>query len=129
MSYQEWITNWLKDNRAYANCLVAVEAMAEAFPELTKVPGHVETVWGRRAHWWLKTPDGEVIDPTVSQFPGSAVEYDPWEPGSECLVGKCFNCGEEIWEPVQDITKPPPHKSICSPECNRAAMADLNGML
>jgi hypothetical protein len=126
MTYHQWIDKWLETNRAYGRCKEAVDEMAEAYPELTKVPGHAWTEWGQRAHWWLTTPEGEIIDPTESQFPGGVAEYAPWEPGTECQVGKCMNCGWEIWEPVEDLENPPPRKSICSDECAKAFEAYLN---
>lgn len=115
-SYTIWIEQWLAENRAYGNCQAACTAMAEAFPELTTVPGHVSCDWGYRAHWWLTDTDGNIVDPTVSQF-GVVFDYCPWKPGDEVRVGKCMNCGDEIWRSVQVLDPPPKQECICSDEC------------
>ena len=54
---------------------------------------------------------------------------DEWHPGDEVQVGKCCNCGEEIWEAVQSIEGDYPHKSICGDACARSFEAYLNGEL
>jgi hypothetical protein len=50
-------------------CFVISTAMVKEFPELKRVRGHyVDLMFGTYEHWWCKTPDGEIVDPTVSQF-------------------------------------------------------------
>lgn len=121
--YRAWIDAWLEENRAYGGCIEASILMAECFPELEVVKGHVYCDWGKRGHWWLVTPDGEIVDPTVSQF-GVVFEYEPWKPGDEVRVGKCMNCGDEIWE-VVDRLEDIKEKCICSKQCHEAFQAYL----
>jgi hypothetical protein len=72
--------------------------MAEAFPELQRVRGHyVCPVAGRQQHWWLVTPDGEVIDPTCRQFPsGGFGTYEPHV--GPVPTGKCLCCGKYVYD-------------------------------
>lgn len=127
-AHDVWITAFVleHEHKVMGRCREAVVLMKQAFPELLVSRGHVSTIWGMRAHWWLLTPEGEVVDPTASQYPG-IFEYLPWEPGDEVQVGKCMNCGEEIWEPTDSLDGPPPQKSICSPKCNDEMMEYLDG--
>lgn len=113
-----WISAYLErdGNNGYGRCQQASTEMQSAFPELRIVKGHVYTTWGKRAHWWLVTEQGDVVDPTAAQFP-NILEYEEWRPGMEVRVGKCMNCGDEIWAPVQTLDTLPPSKSICSPDC------------
>ncbi len=114
--YEQWIEQWVADNRAYGQCQEATTAMVEAFPELTIVPGRVSCDWGQRAHWWLTDPNGYIVDPTVSQF-GAVFSYHPWKPGDEVRVGKCMNCGDEIWRSVQVLDPPSKNECICNKNC------------
>lgn len=114
--YRKWVEQWLDQNRALGRCQEATTAMVEAFPELTIVPGHVSCDWGQRAHWWLTDPNGNIVDPTVSQF-DVVFSYHPWKPGDEVRVGKCMNCGDEIWRSVQVLDPPPKRECICGEDC------------
>jgi hypothetical protein len=101
--------------------------MVKAFPELTIVKGHVETLeWGRRGHMWLRMADGTIVDPTASQFPG-ILEYDEWKPGDEVRVGACMNCGEDIWRSVQTLDTEPYNPMVCSEECSVELEREFNG--
>lgn len=123
--YDKWIKRWCEANQAYGGCAKAATELVEAFPELTAVKGHAYTDWGKRAHWWTTTAEGKVIDPTASQF-GVVFEYEPWESGSEVLVGKCMDCGAEIWVEVQTLDEPPPQQTFCDEACQKATEAYLN---
>lgn len=74
--------------------------------------------------FWVrfKTPQlhGRPLKAPVSGVPyyWCIFGYEPWKPGDEVRVGKCMNCGEEIWEAVQTIDVAPEQKCICSPECH-----------
>lgn len=128
--YQEWINGWLAKHPAggYATCKEATAEMVKAFPELTRVAGHVDSAWGKRAHWWCVAAEGIIVDPTQAQFPESSwLTYEKWEPGMEVRVGKCMNCGAEIWKPVQSLEEDPGHHSVCSDSCDAELVADLNG--
>lgn len=95
--YQQWIAAHMPvDPRG--QCVEMTKRMAAAFPELQRVRGHyVCPLDGRRSHWWLVTPNGEVIDPTAEQFSsgGALGDYEPYE-GPE-PTGQCLNCGELLF--------------------------------
>jgi hypothetical protein len=125
-AYSQWIREYLSVNKSVlGRCMDAVGKMREEFPELQEVRGHVYCQWGKRGHVWCKTEDGEIVDPTQSQFPG-LVQYEPWEPGMEVRAGKCMNCGTDIWVSVQTLSEKPPCKSSCSEECEQELMAYYN---
>lgn len=126
--YQNWIEQYLARNnyQVLGKCKQAVEEMRETFPELKEVRGHVYCDWGKRGHAWLEDNDGNIIDPTSLQFM-VIFEYEPWKPGDEVLVGKCMNCGEQIWAAVKTLDEPPASKSTCSINCERALIKYLNG--
>lgn len=95
--YADWITTVTE---TYGTCREVTEAMAVAFPELTRVRGHYYCfAWGERAHWWLVDPAGEIVDPTATQFPskGRGV-YIPWEEGDQEPTGMCPNCGGNVYD-------------------------------
>lgn len=83
-------------------CASATAAMVAEFPELLRVRGHYQN----HPHWWCKTSDGRVVDPTAAQFypGGTYVEYHGPDP-----YGKCMNCGEYVW--TKDFS------GMCSKEC------------
>lgn len=121
--YAAWVVDYvLKQNgHVRGKCLAATKEMHAAFPELLIRAGHVETPVGREAHWWLETPDGSVVDPTHSQFTGHGgiLEYEAWAPGQEVRVGKCMDCGDEIWRPVITLNEEPKHETFCSKFCEQ----------
>jgi hypothetical protein len=120
-TYQEWIADYVKRSPVVlGKCREAVARMRRAFPELAEVRGHVYCVWGKRGHFWAVAPDGAIVDPTRAQFPGP-ITYEPWESGDAVRVGKCMNCGEEIWAEVSDL-RSVPHREFCGEVCE-AAMA------
>lgn len=83
--------------------------MAAAFPELRRVRGHYhDPQWGRRAHWWLVEPGGEVVDPTAAQFPSRGRgRYEEWDEARPEPTGECPNCGGEVFD----------GGTCCSPKC------------
>jgi hypothetical protein len=92
--YGAWIMEHV-DGDGYGQCAEVTLSMQAAFPELQRVRGHYMClVWGERAHWWLVTPDGQIVDPTAAQFPSKwSGAYLPWVEGSEEPTGRCPNCG------------------------------------
>lgn len=116
--YREWIDEYVKENngRVVGLCQSAVMRMLDVFPELKPVPG-----WcAGYEHHWLVTDEGEIVDPTFSQFVeyGLAVvdaDYKPWAPGDRVRVGKCMNCGVEIYAAVEELGGA--KKDICSDAC------------
>ncbi len=113
--YTTWIASYIDSvggpAKTYGKCGAATASMVEAFPELRAVAGHVETGWGRRSHWWCMTPDGTILDPTAGQFPGGIFSYEEFKEGDDLRLGRCMNCGDEIWGPMG--------KGICSSMCSR----------
>ena len=115
--YTDWIKTHL-DMNCTGKCKEYTELMLRAFPELQLVRGHYYCVaWGRREHWWLKDIDGNIIDPTKSQFPtkGYGV-YEEWDESLEEPTGKCPNCGSHVYN----------HKTFCNDICHDEFMASLN---
>ena len=116
-----WIEKYVAEQKGFVlgRCMEATAKMREAFPELKEVRGHVYTTWGKRSHVWLIDADGTIVDPTASQF-RFIFQYEPWKPGDEVRVGKCMNCGSEIWRAVQSLTEDIITASSCSDECDDA---------
>ena len=88
------------------------EAIVASDAALELVRGHyLCPVWGEQAHWWVKKPDGTIIDPTKDQFPskgcGQYVEFD----GNL----ECSNCGKPMKEEDADIEG---RYAFCSYECH-----------
>jgi len=133
-AYDAWIATYVAsqpDGYVRGKCAHATQAMVEAFPELKRQAGFVHVDWGRFAldreqHWWCVTPDGEVVDPTVSQFHfGYVHEYEPLDLDNPADVariptGKCSNCGGPIYNHYDS--------TVCSDECHRSYCAYLNGV-
>lgn len=106
--YRAWIDNINVDvtNR----CAEYTLQMQAAFPELIRVRGHYyHPLLGARPHWWLKTPSGEIVDPTARQF-FTGGNYDEWDESEPEPTGKCVNCGEFCYD----------GRSMCSNECSRS---------
>lgn len=125
MTYAEWIQAYVVRNNHFVRgkCKEAVEEMVTAFPELRKAAGFAHTDEGEAQHWWCIAPDGEVIDPTRSQYM-VVLEYeelDVNDPATRARVpiGKCANCGRETYE--KDYSS-----EICSKLCADKYMAYLN---
>lgn len=123
--YEAWIDAYeAKQKSLLGMCASATMEMVADFPELRRIGGHVLVpLWGRRAHWWCETPDGEIVDPTASQFPDIA-EYEPFVPGSEVRVSRCMNCGDDIFACVDSLTEPLP-KGTNTTFCTSACEADM----
>lgn len=96
--YAEWIKANV-DGTGAGRCKEETLAMLAAFPELTRVRGHYhDDAWGRRAHWWLTTPDNKIVDPTWMQFPSKGDgRYEPWIEGTPEPTGYCNECGCETF--------------------------------
>lgn len=114
--YSQWIKeNYL--NGGYGQCEEATQKMIEAFPELTRVRGHYYCIyWGKRAHWWCKTKDNIIIDPTVGQFPSNGDGYyEEWDETKDEPTGICMNCGDYCYE----------GRYFCSNRCEVITMSDM----
>ena len=126
-AHKTWIEKYLSGFSSRAACLgrchEAVTAMNLAFPDLTKVRGHVHCPqpWGKRGHWWLTTADGTIVDPTVEQFTAGIYEYEPYKEGDDVRLGACMDCGEMFWGPIADAGK----KTFCNSTCEARTRAYL----
>jgi len=94
-------------------CREMSEALAKERPELQLVRGwYYDPLWGKQGHWWCKTPEGEIVDPTKLQFPsagrGVYEEFDGFF--------ECDNCGKRTAE--ADIVRGGTHP-FCSDDCYR----------
>jgi hypothetical protein len=115
--YRQWINENVKE--AYGKCVETTLAMTKAFPELIRVRGHYQCpLDGKRPHWWLKTSDGGIVDPTASQFSSGGVmgEYEGWVEGSPEPTGKCMNCGGYCYN----------NSNFCTQKCLNS-LSDANG--
>lgn len=103
---------WIRDNvtEVYGKCSELTEKMLSVFPELSRVRGHyICPVWGEQEHWWLLTPNGEIVDPTAKQFPSGGVvgKYIQWKEGAPEPTGKCLQCGGYVYN----------HRAFCCDKC------------
>ena len=116
--YDDWIKSRNLPLRPCGLCGVVTDAMRQAFPELARVRGHVIDMCDdqRYPHWWLVTSEGEIIDPTVDQFDGMVIAYEPWSEGTQEPTGKCHDCGGYVYD----------GSSFCSDACALATEDYLN---
>lgn len=114
LSYKEWIDH-LPDN-VTSQCAERTLEMQKQFPKLIRVRGFYHCPrWGKSSHWWLKTKDNQIIDPTAKQFCAGGIyeEHDESQPEP---TGKCPNCGEYCYD----------NKSLCSKVCEKQYITYLN---
>lgn len=111
--YEAWIQEWRSRNVSLGMCSAATSQMQKAFPELRRVRGHVIYLYGRAAHWWLETSEHGVVDPTADQF-HIIHEYEEYKEGQEVRIGRCMNCGMDIYDITMHSKK---STSLCSEEC------------
>lgn len=114
--YAAWIETYLNrcDGMPRNKCMAATAEMVTVFPELKVVAGFVFASGSRIEHFWCVDPVGNVVDPTAAQFVG-ITSYVPWKPGDEIRVGKCMNCGDEIYGRPATLDGKP--ACVCSKEC------------
>lgn len=75
--YRKWVFSYQRRVITLKNkCESATIEMQKSFPCLIRKRGVVEITFSNRKpeHWWLETPDGDIIDPTEPQF-GCFLEY------------------------------------------------------
>jgi len=111
--YRQWIIDKVPKN-CHGMCGGTTAMMVADFPELRRVRGHAIIRGHRHPHWWCQAEDGEVIDPTESQF-GLPVEIYKEYDGPE-LISKCLNCGDLIYEGSSQV---------CSSVCERTFISSL----
>jgi hypothetical protein len=120
--YQNWIIDncYAISSMVRGRCQEICESMQFVFPELILTKG---LIWGtdvdgyRKSypHWWLKTSEGEIIDPTVSQF--DFIRMKTYDEAKGEVTGKCMNCGGMCYD----------NKSFCSDIC--ASLYCATGLL
>lgn len=130
-AHTEWIRSYVaRTPFVRGKCATATTEMVAAFPELRRVGGLVEVEWPgatrpvrKEQHWWCVAPDGEIIDPTVSQFaiPPFSDDYEELDLTSEeararVPTGRCVSCGEDAFG--GEVT--------CSDECAAAYVRYMN---
>lgn len=104
--YDLWISTEVLD--PHGNCGHYCQKMKLAFPELILQRGYyICCIQGKRPHWWLKTEDGTIVDPTVAQF-APCGEYEVLDESKGEPTGRCPNCGELSYN----------HRTCCSSKCN-----------
>ena len=98
--------------RYRGKCKEMSEALVRTDPTLTLVRGYYHCpFWGEQAHWWVRTADGTIIDPTAKQFPSRGIgEYSEFTGMLECS-----ECGNEMKEEDADIEG---RYAFCSYECH-----------
>jgi hypothetical protein len=135
-AYDQWIANYIaKESFIRGMCKSACEEMKKVFPNLTLVGGKVLTIAGEREHWWLLDENGQVVDPTRSQYEGE-IDYIPWTPSMEIIIGKCMNCGAIIRgivlsldEKYWNCTDGSLNRDFCSNDCNKEFIDSLNALI
>jgi len=114
--YQQWIELNVPES-CRGDCAKITLQMKKEFPELQRVRGHYccDMGGGRRQHWWLKTPDGIIVDPTANQFPSQGHgDYEEWKEGNPEPTGRCLYCGDYCYD----------NNVVCSRSCDAALMAE-----
>jgi hypothetical protein len=123
--YADWIRDYVEVRKGNVRqmCESATAAMVKAFPELERVPGSIRFDDSEGIeHWWCETAEGEVVDPTASQFSERSLSYVRWQPGMEVRVGRCMQCGWDIYDRPEKLDGP--IQSICNKECEEAFRRD-----
>lgn len=117
--YKDWIDKNVEVPQN--NCQSYSSDMAEAFPELIRVRGYYdELIRGKTPHWWLKTKDGLIVDPTQSQFCGPNIPffYEEIDESIPQPTGMCPNCGEYCYN----------ESYVCSPRCEKEYIDYINSV-
>jgi hypothetical protein len=101
--YERWIREHVYE--CEGNCKYYSYEMATAFPELKVTSGrYFRTEDSPAEHWWCVTENGEIIDPTASQFEldrDGRVVYKVDLANyvtDENISGKCPLCGAWCYE-------------------------------
>lgn len=124
LAYSTWVSLEVEGD-GYGKCVETVDAMHETFPELEKRFGFffAPAPWGRRQHWWLRTPDAQIVDPTGKQHPNGQIfpesdaayedltDLDPKELRTKVPTGVCMDCGSEVYG-----------TTFCNASCEAATM-------
>lgn len=101
-------------------CYEACLALQKVLPDLELVRGWYNTpTWDRDScqHWWLKTPQGDIVDPTALQFPNPNVKE--WYEEFDGVI-YCSECGEEIEYTDEEEIIFMGNYPVCSDKCARS---------
>lgn len=113
MSYNEDYLKYRGKCKEYAQELAATD------PSLEIVRGYFhEPFWAeKQPHWWCKDSDGNIIDPSVKQFPSwKLAEIDPslfYEEFDGII--QCAECGTSVKEENARFDS---NYAFCSTKCN-----------
>jgi hypothetical protein len=104
-------TNEQSDYSKYrGKCKQFCEELLAKNPKLTLIRGYYHCAyWGKQPHWWCEDQDGNIIDPTIKQFPDKNGEYEKFSG-----IFNCSNCGVETEESKSTIYG---NYIFCSGEC------------
>jgi hypothetical protein len=125
--YEEWINKYVAENNGNVEyrCASASAEMIKHFPELKRERGWVfakmahELMPYEHQHWWCSDAEGNVIDPTASQFVYlSNYEIYNEEKHGPLPTGKCHDCGEYVYN----------NASFCDEVCESRTMIYLNSL-
>lgn len=104
-------------------CGTYVRKFTEMFPELKEQPGFINFQVGIEnyrpgEHYWCVHEDGRIIDPTLEQFYHARNGYQPfYKPLDEekdiIQIGKCMNCGSEIYGTMKELKENGGRKELC----------------
>ncbi|HLG27439.1 MAG TPA: hypothetical protein VI423_06600 [Paenisporosarcina sp.] len=116
IEYDNWIQEYRIANKVLRGfCWSASKLMQEKFHELKQERGYVITEdGGWHQHWWCVAPDGQIYDPTVTQFGTTIIRYEPYdeEEHGPLPTGKCLNCSELIFN----------GKTFCDENCEKSTL-------
>lgn len=98
-------------------CKEACEALQKVIPELTLHRGwYNQPGWPKDSchHWWLQSPEGNIVDPTMFQFPTPGLNnlYEEFNG-----IVECSECGKEMKEEDAHFAGRYP---VCSNECYKS---------
>lgn len=116
--YKDWVDEHYPEyTSSFCKCATATLEMQKTFPELMRVRGEfIDPYLGPREHWWLKTQEGEIIDPTIKQFIYlSDSQYEERDESLPEPKGKCMNCGKYSYY----------DSNFCSDACHEEYMTDF----
>ena len=122
--YKEWIqANYPDQKSCFGSCHAAAKQMHMAFPELSIITGTiVDGAWGTRFHAWLTDGRGNVVDPTIQQYPAPDPNtYQEVLPKDRPL-GRCRDCGGLIYPGDESSA------DFCSFSCRANTMSQFQSL-
>lgn len=80
-------------------CYQACIKLQEVLPDLRLTKGwYLQPGWDRNScqHWWLTTPNGDIVDPTAYQFLNPNIKELYEEFDEENTLLNCYVCNKEL---------------------------------